>query len=103
MGIHNSDRDFVEAALEGRADAILVSSLTGHAKLLVGELRDKCREAGLNNILLYLGGHLVMDETKWEDAEKIFMDMGFNRVFPPFVLPGAAIAALEADIDTKGV
>jgi len=102
LGIHNSQDDFVAAAVATKADAILVSSLCGHAELLVKGLRDKCREAGLENVLLYLGGQLVMHKVEWCEVEKMFMDMGFDRVYEPFVLPEPVIAELRSDLLRKG-
>jgi len=98
LGIHNVDKDFIDAAIESKADVIMVSSLAGHARLLVSEMRDKCDEAGLKDMLLYLGGHLTIDDTRWEDTERIFKDMGFSRVFPPFALPDSILATLDADL-----
>ncbi len=101
LGIHNQDKDFIEAAVESKADVIMVSSLAGHARLLVNELRDKCEESGLKDVLLYLGGHLTIDDANWEDTEKLFEGMGFSRVFPPFALPDAIIEVLEADLKPR--
>ena len=102
LGIHNFDNDFVNAAIETKADAILISSLAGHAKMLVHDLRSKCIEAGLKSILLYLGGQLVIQEQKWPDTEKTFLEMGFNRVYPPFTVPGPIIADLKNDLGVGG-
>jgi methylaspartate mutase sigma subunit len=102
LGIHNFDDDFVNAAKETDARAILISSLAGHAKMLVGELRGKCREAGLEGMVLYLGGQLVVEEQKWPDTEKMFLDMGFNRVYPPFTVPGPIIDDLARDLGLEG-
>ena len=90
--------EFVSAAVENRADAILVSSLSGHAGILVPEMRNKCTEAGLKNIRLYLGGNLVIGEQEWQDVEKKFKDMGFNRVYAPGVDVEEVIRDLEADV-----
>lgn len=103
LGIHNFDDDFVSAALETNAAAILISSLAGHARLLVGDLRGKCEEAGLKNILLYLGGQLVVEEQEWEETEKMFLDMGFSRVYPPFTAPGPVIEDLKRDLTSIGI
>jgi methylaspartate mutase sigma subunit len=97
-GIHNTQEDFINAAIETNADAIMISSLTGHAKLLVEGFRDKCIEAGLENILLYIGGQLVIHAEDWDEIEKSFKDMGFDRVYKPFVLPEPIIADLEKDL-----
>ena len=102
LGIHNSQADFVAAAREARADAIFVSSLCGHAEMLVDGLRDKCIEAGLKNVLLYLGGQLVMHKVPWCEVERKFKDMGFDRVFAPFVLPEPVLGQLQADLLERG-
>ena len=98
LGVQISQEEFIDAAIETNADAILVSSLSGHAQILVPGLRNKCIEAGLSDILLYLGGQLIIGKTTWEDVEKTFLDMGFNRVYPPGVLPPKVISDLEGDI-----
>jgi methylaspartate mutase sigma subunit len=98
LGIHNSPEDFINAAIETNADAIMISSLCGHAKLLVDGFKEKCIEAGLDKILLYIGGNLVIHETEWQEIEKKFKDMGFDRVFEPFALPEPIIARLEEDL-----
>ncbi len=101
LGIHNSQEDFINAAIETKADAIMVSSLCGHAELLVEGFRDRCTEAGLDNILLYIGGQLVIHATDWDLVEKTFKKHGFDRVFKPFVLPEPVIIELEYDIQNK--
>ena len=98
LGVQTSQEEFIDAATETNADAILVSSLSGHAIVLVKGLRDKCIEAGLSDIRLYLGGQLLIGKTTWEDVERTFLEMGFDRVYPPGVLPPKIISDLEADI-----
>ena len=106
LGAMTPAEDFINAAIETKADAILISSLNGHARIMAQGFRDKCIEAGLQDIILYIGGMLVVGEDrfemKWEDVEGMFKDMGFNRVYPPGVLPGPVIADLETDLGTKG-
>jgi methylaspartate mutase sigma subunit len=63
LGIQTSQEDFIEAAVETNAGAILISSMSGHARLLCEGLREKCVEAGLKNIVLYLGGTLSTGDT----------------------------------------
>ena len=101
LGIQVTQEEYINAAIETKADAILVSSLTGHAKIASEGLREKCVEAGLKNIRLYIGGMLAIGDPKWEDTEKTFIDMGFDRVYPPFTLPGPVVADLEADLVKK--
>lgn len=102
LGSQVSQKEFIDAALETGADAILISSLSGHAETLIPGLREKCVEAGLTDVLLYLGGYLLVGEMAWEAAEKKFKEMGIDRVYPPGTSPRLAIADLEADIPSRG-
>lgn len=52
--------EFIKAAVETAAEAILVSSLYGQGELDCRGFRDLCIEAGLGDILLYVGGNLVV-------------------------------------------
>jgi methylaspartate mutase sigma subunit len=103
LGVQVSPEEFVAAAVETKADAILVSSLDGHAKLWVYGLRDKCTEAGVKDVLLYLGGMLIIGESNWEDTEKMFREMGFDRVYPQSIRPPKVIADLEGDLLSKSL
>ena len=105
LGVMTPQEDLINAAVETQADAILVSSLNGHAKIACRGLREKCVEAGLGDVLLYVGGMLVVGEArfemKWADVERMFKEIGFDRVYPQTVLPGPVIADLEADLAKK--
>jgi methylaspartate mutase sigma subunit len=86
--------DFIKAAIETNADAILVGSLCGHGELDCQGFREKCIEAGKGNIHLVVGGNLVVGKQSWESVHKTFLKMGFNRVYPP----GAAIKSVILDL-----
>jgi len=96
-----SQEEYVNAAVEAKADAIMVSSLSGHAQILTPGLRDKCTESGLSNILLYIGGQLVIGREPWEKTEATFKNIGFNRVYPSNTMPRQVIADLEADLSSR--
>jgi methylaspartate mutase sigma subunit len=83
LGALTPATDFVKAAVETDADAILVSSLYGQGELDCRGFRDLCVEAGLEGILLYVGGNLVIGKRSWEETRKTSMDMGFERAAPP--------------------
>ena len=102
LGVMVSQEEFIEAAIETAADAMIVSSLYGHGELDCRGLREKCDEAGLENILLYAGGNLVVGKAPFEQVEKKFKEMGFNRVYPPGTLPEADIADLKKDLGVDG-
>jgi methylaspartate mutase sigma subunit len=101
LGAQVSQEQYIEAATETNADAILVSSLGGHASILVPGLRDKCDEAGLKDILLYLGGQLIIGDMKWEDSVKMFKDMGFDRVYPSDIRLSQVTKDLQADCKAR--
>jgi methylaspartate mutase sigma subunit len=102
LGVMVSQEEYIEAALETAADVILVSSLYGHGELDCRGFRDKCDEAGLKGILLYVGGNIVVGKQDFADVERRFKDMGFDRVFGPGTSPETAISALREDLHIEG-
>lgn len=101
LGVMVSQEEFIEVAIESAADAIVVSSLYGHGELDCQGLREKCDEAGLKGILLYVGGNIVVGKQPFEEVEKRFKAMGFDRVFGPGTTPEAGIAALRRDLNIR--
>ena len=93
--------EFVKAAIETAADAILVSSLYGQGELDCRGFRDLCIEAGIDDILLYVGGNLVVGKQPWEDVEKRFIDMGFDRAFPPGTRTPDVVDVLDRDFAAR--
>jgi methylaspartate mutase sigma subunit len=98
LGVMVSQQEFIGAAIETAADAIIVSSLYGHGELDCRGMRERCIESGLKGILLYIGGNIVIGKQPFEDVEKRFKAMGFDRVFGPGTPPEAAISALNEDL-----
>ena len=98
LGVMVSQEEFIDAAIETDADAIIVSSLYGHGELDCKGMRDRCVESGLEEILMYVGGNLVVGKQPFEDVEKRFKAMGFDRVFGPGTAPETAIEALNEDL-----
>lgn len=101
LGVMVSQEEFIDAAIEAAADAIIVSSLYGHGELDCRGLREKCDEAGLAGILLYAGGNLVVGKQPFAEVEARFRAMGFDRVFPPGTLPETDIEALREDLGLR--
>lgn len=97
LGVMVSQEEYIAAAVETDADAILVSSLYGHGELDCRGLRDKCNEAGLKDILLYVGGNIVVGKQPFDEVEARFKKMGFNRVFGPGTAPEETIKCLKED------
>lgn len=98
LGVLVPQEEFVNAAIETDAKAILVASLYGHGEIDCRGLRDRCREAGIEDILLYVGGNLVVGKADFKEVEKKFLDMGYDKVYAPGTLPDQVIADLNADL-----
>ncbi len=98
LGVMVSQEEFINAAVETDAAAILVSSLYGHGEMDCRGLREKCRESGIGKILLYAGGNLVVGKRTFSQVEAMYREMGFDRVYPPGVMPDVAIADLRKDL-----
>ncbi len=101
LGALTPAADFIKAAIETAADAILVSSLYGLGELDCRGFREQCIEAGLDDILLYVGGNLVVGKRSWEETERTFLAMGFDRAFPPGTRTEAVIDALNHDFAAR--
>lgn len=98
LGVLVSQKEFVEAAVETNADAIMVSSLYGHGEIDVRGLREALIEAGIGDILMYIGGYLVVGSQEWAEVEAKFRNLGFDRVYPPSTLPEDFIPTLKSDL-----
>jgi methylaspartate mutase sigma subunit len=99
IGTFSSQRDFIRAAIETAADALLVGSLCGHGEMECRGFRENCIEAGIGHIHLVVGGNLVVGKQRWEEVERRFLEMGFNRAYPPGVSPGKIIEDLKKDLE----
>ena len=101
LGALTPAADFVRAAVETRADAILVSSLYGQGELDCRGFHDLCVEAGLEDILLYVGGNLVVGKRSWEETEQTYLAMGFDRAAPPGMRAETVIEWLARDFAAR--
>ncbi len=98
IGVLSSQEDFINAAIETDAKAILISSLYGHGELDCQYMKEQCDEAGLSDIKLYVGGNIVVGKQDFIQVEKRFKKMGFDRVYPPGVKIEQALVDLKEDI-----
>lgn len=98
IGVLSSQEDFINAAIETNADAIFVSSLYGHGEIDCRGMREKCNEAGLKDILLYVGGNIVVGKQDWNEVYNKFKNMGFDRVYPPGTSAEMGIKDLKEDL-----
>ncbi len=102
IGTFSSQEDFIRAAIESAADALLVGSLCGHGEMECRNFRENCIEAGIGNIHMVVGGNLVVGKQQWDEVERRFLDMGFNRVYPPGISPKKVIEDLKQDLLIPG-
>ena len=90
LGAQTAPEEFIKAAQETDAAAMLMTSLYGMAEMDLQGFRDKCVEAGIGDILLYIGGILGVGKHEFSDDEVKFKALGFDRVYPP-----------DADVETS--
>ncbi|WP_142413414.1 methylaspartate mutase subunit S [Hathewaya massiliensis] len=101
IGVLSPQEDFINAAVETNADAIIVSSLYGHGEIDCRGLREKCQEAGLKDVLLYVGGNIVVGKQDWNEVHGRFKEMGFDRVYGPGTPIEVTIGDLKTDLNIK--
>jgi methylaspartate mutase S subunit len=102
LGMQVSPEEFIRVAQETNADAILMSSLYGMAELDLKDFNDKRLEVGLGDVLLYIGGNLVIGRADPGEVERKFKSLGFDRVYPPETDTAVGIADLKKDLKAKG-
>lgn len=102
LGILTPPEEFIQAAVETDAGAILMSSLYGMAETDVQGFKDKCIEAGIDHVLLYIGGILGVGKHDFADDEVKFKKLGFDRVYPPEAGLQTAIDDLRSDLAARG-
>jgi methylaspartate mutase sigma subunit len=98
LGALVSQEEFVKAAIETNAAAILVSSIYGQGRIDCQGFRDKLTEAGVRDILLYIGGNLAIGDYDFESVAQDYRRMGFDRAYPATTMPQVAIDDLKRDL-----
>jgi methylaspartate mutase S subunit len=103
LGMQVSPEEFISVAQETNADAILMTSLYGMSELDLKGFDEKRQEAGLGDVLLYIGGNLVIGRYDPKEVEPRFKKLGFDRVYPPETDIVAVIESdLRKDLEAKG-
>ena len=101
LGAKTPAEEFIKVAQETNADAIIMSSLYGMAEMDLQGFGDKCSEAGLDNVLLYIGGILGVGARDFKEDEATFKKLGFHRVYPPESDIRKCIMDLYEDLKAK--
>ncbi|WP_265108352.1 methylaspartate mutase subunit S [Halosolutus halophilus] len=100
LGVQTSQEEFIEAATSRDAEAVLVSSLYGHAEQDCQGFHQRIAESDLD-VTTYIGGNLAVGQDDFEKTRTKFREMGFDRVFDSETDPEEAIEALKADLDMR--
>lgn len=102
LGMQVPPEEFIEVAKEKKADAILMSSLYGMAELDLRGFKEKCKEAGLEDLILFIGGVLGVGRQDFKEVEKKFKNLGFDKVYPPEANLKTVIEDLWENLRAKG-
>jgi methylaspartate mutase S subunit len=102
LGMQVPTEEFIEVARKTRADAILMSSLYGMAELDLRGFKEKCKQAGLEDLILYIGGVLGVGRQDFKEVEKKFKKLGFDKVYPPAADLKSVIQDLWENLRAKG-
>ena len=97
LGVQSSQAEFAEAAVAHDAEAVLVSSLYGHAEQDCQGFHDVLEEHGVD-VVTYIGGNLAVGQDDFEQTRETFEALGFDRVFDSETDPSEAIATLKRDL-----
>lgn len=95
----NRPEHFSQAALEVNAQAVFVSSLNGEGEYWCSDFRRHFADLGLGEILLYVGGNLVVGKRGHQDVIRLFKQYGFDRVYHQEPDISIAIADLHKDLN----
>ncbi len=81
LGVNTYLEEFIDAAIETRADVVLISSLNGEAEGWSRDLPLLKSKYKLHDILFVIGGNLAVGEAKSEEIVPKFKSYGFDLVF----------------------
>ena len=98
LGVMVSQDEFIDSAIETGAQAILVSSLYGHGEIDCMGFRERCTERGLEDIVLHVGGNLVVGKMDKAHIVEKFKGMGYDRVYTPDVDLEICLEELRTDL-----
>jgi methylaspartate mutase sigma subunit len=103
LGVMTPVQEFVEAAVETAADAVVISSSNGHAAISCDGIRDAFTEAGVGHVKLFIGGNLRVGSRSGahEEVEEQFKQLGFDRVFEPNADLNSAMASIADDLNAR--
>ena len=82
LGVNTYLEEFFDAAVETQADILLISSLNGEAEGWAREVKLlKSKYKTLDNIVMMIGGNLVVGTAPAEEIVPRYKNYGFDLVF----------------------
>ncbi len=81
LGVNTYLEEFIDAALETKADVILISSLNGEAEGWCRELQFLRAEYDLKDVVFVIGGNLSVGEANIDEIVPKYRSYGFDLVF----------------------
>ena len=96
----NRPEHFSQAALEVNADAVFVSSLNGEGEYWCSDFRTHFAREGMEDVVLYVGGNVVVGNRPHDEVVALFKQYGFDRVYHHQPDIGIAIADLHEDLQS---
>ena len=82
LGVNTYLEEFFDAAVETGADVLLISSLNGEAEGWAREVKLlKAKYKTLNNIVMVIGGNLVVGTADADTIVPKYKNYGFDLVF----------------------
>ena len=82
LGVNTYLEEFFDAAVETDADVLLISSLNGEAEGWAREVKLlKSKYKTLDNLILVIGGNLVVGTALAEEIVPRYKNYGFDLVF----------------------
>lgn len=81
VGVSAQPIDFISAAVEHEADAVIISSINGEGESWVRGFRESFIALNRGEILLYIGGNLAVGDYSSLKVEQRYRDLGFNRAY----------------------
>lgn len=97
LGTQNRLEEIVRAARG--TDVAMVSSMDGHGRYYLREFAELRQRPEAQGVLWYLGGNLHIGNGV--GYERLFMEMGFDRVFVKFVDVTQVLIHLRQDLDAR--
>ena len=101
LGVNTYLEEFFDAAVETGADVLMISSLNGEAEGWCREVKLlKARYKNLDNIIMMIGGNLVVGSGNTEDIISRYKNYGFDLVCHQVDL-NVGLDSLEAFIKAR--